>query len=70
MLVIDRFEKKFAVCEDEEKGIVNIPKYKLPLNCKEGDIIELDERDFYVVAAEKTEEKRQEMQDRLGKLFK
>ena len=70
MLVIDRFEENIAVCETEDKTMVRIPKYKLPLQVKEGDLITLDEKGVYVVAEEKTEAKRQELQERFHKLFK
>ncbi|MBD5465470.1 MAG: DUF3006 domain-containing protein [Lachnospiraceae bacterium] len=70
MLVIDRFEENIAVCEKEDKTVVKIPKYKLPLQVKEGDCITLDEKGVYVIALEKTEEKKQEIHERFHKLFK
>lgn len=39
MLVIDRFEGDFAVCEKDDKTMVNIEKIKLPFKTKEGDVI-------------------------------
>lgn len=38
-LIIDRFEEEYAVCEDENKKILNINKSKIPKQAKEGDII-------------------------------
>ena len=38
-LIIDRFEGGFAVCEAENKDIVNIERSKLPKGTKEGDVI-------------------------------
>ena len=38
-LIIDRFEDEYAVCEDENKKILNINKSKIPKQAKEGDII-------------------------------
>ncbi|MCM1159619.1 MAG: DUF3006 domain-containing protein [Roseburia sp.] len=70
MLVVDRFEENIAVCEKEDKTFVKIPKYKLPLQIKEGDFITLDEKGVYVIATEKTEEKKQEIHERFHKLFK
>ncbi|MBD5544653.1 MAG: DUF3006 domain-containing protein [Lachnospiraceae bacterium] len=70
MLVIDRFEENIAVCEKEDKTVIKIPKYKLPLQIKEGDFIMLDEKGVYVIAKEKTEEKKQEIHERFHKLFK
>lgn len=39
LLVIDRFEDDFAVCEKDDKTMINIERIKLPLNAKEGDVI-------------------------------
>lgn len=55
-LIIDRFEGKFAVCMQEDK-IINIPRYKLPIEAKDGDCLIL-ENGFFVVKNEETEEKR------------
>ncbi len=38
-LIIDRLEDEYAVCEDENKKILNINKSKIPKQAKEGDII-------------------------------
>ena len=38
-LIIDRFEAEYAVCEDENKKILNINKSKIPKQAKDGDII-------------------------------
>ena len=44
-VVIDRFEGEYALVEDENKNIKNMPKCLLPENAKEGSVIkiELDE---------------------------
>ena len=39
-LIIDRFEGDFAVCETEDLEFVNFPKAVLPLDAKEGDVIQ------------------------------
>lgn len=38
-LIIDRFEDAYAVCEDENKNMVNVLKAKLPEDAKEGSIL-------------------------------
>jgi len=38
-LVIDRFEGKYAVCETEDKNMVNIERSELPDGAREGDVI-------------------------------
>jgi hypothetical protein len=41
-VIIDRFEENFAVCEKEDEEMIKIEKSKLPLNSKEGDVIEIN----------------------------
>lgn len=40
-LIIDRFEGAYAVCEDENKNMVNILKTEIPKNAKEGSVLEM-----------------------------
>jgi tRNA A58 N-methylase Trm61 len=42
MLIIDRFEGRFAVVEYESGKVFNLPRYLLPTEAKEGDVINLD----------------------------
>ena len=38
-LIVDRFEGKYAICEDENCNMKNILKEELPANVKAGDVI-------------------------------
>jgi hypothetical protein len=38
-VIIDRFEGAFAVCEDENRKMINIEKAKLPKQTKEGSVL-------------------------------
>ena len=38
-VIIDRFEDFYAVCEKENKGMVNIERDKLPSDVKKGDVL-------------------------------
>ncbi|MBZ4656005.1 MAG: hypothetical protein JG759_553 [Thermoanaerobacter sp.] len=38
-VIIDRFEGAFAVCEDENRKMINIEKTKLPRGAKEGSVL-------------------------------
>jgi hypothetical protein len=61
-LIIDRFEGDFAVCENDDKVMVNINKEELPSEIKEGDIIyKYDEK--YMIDLEETKKRKQEIQD-------
>jgi len=53
MLIIDRFEAEYAVCEDEEKNMMNILVSKLPRGIKEGYCME-NTNGVYVINYEET----------------
>ena len=39
MLIVDRFEDEYVVCEDENKKMINIKKNQIEGCVKEGDIL-------------------------------
>lgn len=41
-ITIDRFEGKYAICEKEDKGMIEIELKNLPNGVKEGDILHID----------------------------
>jgi hypothetical protein len=41
-VVIDRFEGNFAVCEKEDRTMLNIIRGKLPIKAKEGDVLTIE----------------------------
>lgn len=41
-VIIDRFEGNYAVCEKEDRTMVDIEKSKIPSGAKEGDILNID----------------------------
>ncbi len=67
--IIDRFEGTYAVCEDETKNMINIPKYKLPMEAKEGDIL-IDDGSFIRIDDREGDERRKKMNQMMSKLFK
>jgi aminoglycoside N3'-acetyltransferase len=40
-VTIDRFEGQYAVCEKQDRTMVDILKDKLPLGIKEGDVLNI-----------------------------
>lgn len=69
-VTIDRFEGQFAVCETDERVMLDIPKCEIPNDAKEGDILIRDTKDEpWQIAEEETASRRKEMQDRLNRLF-
>lgn len=67
-ITIDRFEKNFAVCETEDKKMINIEKSKLPKNSREGDVLNFL-NGKYITDKKETEKKREENFDLLNKLL-
>lgn len=67
---IDRFEGNYAVCENlTTNEFCNIPKSKLPKNCKEGSIIKLD-NNKYVLDEKATSSKQSQVKNMVNNLFK
>lgn len=61
-VIIDRFEGKFAVCEKEDRTMIDIKKSKIPSIAKEGDVLSID-NDVIIIDIEKTEKKRREIEN-------
>ena len=61
-LIIERFEGNFAVCEDENKNIINIKKEEIPEDAKEGDILVL-EKNKYIVDYTETQNRKKYIQE-------
>lgn len=69
MLVIDRFEGSFAVCEKEDRTMVNIPKDQIIGDPKEGDVIVTSEN-MYHIDQEETEKRREEIENLIKNMWK
>ncbi len=41
-VVIDRFEGDYAICETENRQMINIRKNDIPFNAKEGDVLKIN----------------------------
>lgn len=64
-LIVDRFEGNFAICEAEDKTMVNIDRSRLPLTVKEGDIV-IETNTGFVIDKNETDKRR----ERISKLMK
>jgi len=62
--IIDRFEGDFAICELEDKSMINIEKDKLPNNAKEGSVLNVQGNN---ITFDETETK--ERNERIKKLM-
>ena len=69
-LIIDRFEGTYAICEMDDKSKVKIPKYRLPLDCKEGDCLIQDSNEMIQKDNEATDRRNKHLKEKLNRLFK
>ena len=69
MLIIDRFEGDFAVCEDENFQTVNIRRSEIPPQAAEGDCLNADPQRGYVLDADETARRRARIQKKMDRLF-
>ncbi|MBE5961176.1 MAG: DUF3006 domain-containing protein [Lachnospiraceae bacterium] len=65
---IDRFEGIYAVLEDENKKMYNIPRIELPKEAKEGDMVILTKAE-YRIDEEETRKRKDEIKERMNRLF-
>ncbi len=66
--IIDRFEGRFAVCENENREMVNIPASMLPEGAKEGDVLE-ESGGSYFLNRDETEKARTEIEKLMDDVF-
>ena len=66
--IIDRLEEGIAVCENDLKKLISIPKDLLPDGLKEGDVLEEQEGRF-LRDEQGTEARRKERRKKLMDLF-
>lgn len=66
-VTIDRFEGKFAVCEKENREMIDIERDKLPKEAKEGDIL-IIKGDVITVDRQQTKQRKEEIQDLFNRL--
>ena len=63
ILIVDRIEADFAVCEIEEGNFANIPLKALPDGIREGDVIKIS------VDTKKTEKRKENINNLMNHLF-
>lgn len=47
-VVIDRFEENYAVCEKDDRTMINLDKKSLPKKAKEGDVLVLQDKEIFI----------------------
>lgn len=68
MIIIDRIENEFAVCEFDERIIKNIPLSKLPKDIKEGDILKF-ENNIYTKDLDLIKKRKEKIEKLINKLW-
>ena len=68
MLIVDRIESNFAVCEDENQNMININLEEFTEVPKDGDIIELIDGE-YIINKEETEKRKNSIEQEFYNLF-
>ncbi|HIT89536.1 MAG TPA: DUF3006 domain-containing protein [Candidatus Merdenecus merdavium] len=67
-LVIDRIEGELAICQQEDRKMMEIPLQDLPFGVKEGDIL-LYSKDGIKVLADERKALEEELKKRMDRLF-
>ena len=68
MIILDRFEEDFAICEKDGEAFEKIPKRLIGKNVSEGDVIILSDG-IYVTDQAETEKRKKEINDKFYGLF-
>jgi hypothetical protein len=66
-LIIDRFEGQYAICEKPDRGMLKIPRQKIPAGACEDDILQV-EGELFSIDLEATELKRKAAAQKLRQL--
>ncbi|MEG0772575.1 DUF3006 domain-containing protein [Clostridium sp.] len=61
-VVIDRFEGDYAVCEKEDREMIDIKRHSLPKEAKEGDVLDI-EGDKIIIDINETEKRKKEIEE-------
>jgi hypothetical protein len=68
-VIIDRFEGDFAVCEQEDKNMVNIERSKLPEQSAEGDVLDISS-DTIRIDRNETNKRKKKISNMMDNLWK
>jgi hypothetical protein len=61
-VIIDRFEGDFAVCEKEDRQMLDIENSKIPVKAKEGDVLNII-NDRITIDLEETIKRKKEIEE-------
>jgi hypothetical protein len=69
LLIIDRFEGDFAVCEDDKRRMTHVRRSEIPVQAAEGDCLIADPQKGYVLDAGETARRKARIKDKMDRLF-
>ena len=61
-VIVDRFEGDFAVCEKEDRSMMDIEKKMMPITTKEGDVLNII-NDRITLNLEETDKRKKEIEE-------
>jgi hypothetical protein len=61
-VIIDRFEGEYAVCEKENREIIDIKTEIIPKEAKEGDVLDI-QGDKITIDVKETERRKKEIEE-------
>ncbi|NMA64673.1 MAG: DUF3006 domain-containing protein [Clostridiaceae bacterium] len=67
-IIIDRFEGQYAVCEKEDRTMINIEKSKVPIEARPGDVLYVID-DVIVIDEKETKLRKEKMKKLLDSLW-
>ena len=68
-VIIDRFEGNYAICEKEDRIMINIEKTKIPATAKEGDVLIISDGSI-IIDKSGTETRKKEIEELTKDLWK
>ena len=68
-LFLDRFEGKYAICEDAEQKYYAIETAELPPNAKEGSVLLISDEGTLSLDEAETDRRRKEMAEKQRRIF-
>jgi len=67
-VIIDRFEGNYAVCEKEDRTMINIEKAKVLCQAKEGDVLIIKENEI-IIDKEATLKRKEQIKEQTKDLW-
>lgn len=70
ILVVDRFEGNYVICEDDDRKLFAIGQEEMPANVKEGDAVIINDEGEIAIDAQETARRRQKTKKLQNDLWK